>query len=69
MAILLKKMTIFVNFVEKNVKSLAIFWKSNGNFPEGQESKFVDKNDKLEPMLLWSHKVQLRLIEFSELFE
>ena len=36
MAILLKKMTIFVNFFEKNVKFLAIFGQSNGNFPEGQ---------------------------------
>ena len=31
-----KKKTIFVNFFEKNVKFLAIFWQSNGNFPEGQ---------------------------------
>ena len=31
-----EKMTIFVNFFEKNVKFLAIFWQSNGNFPEGQ---------------------------------
>ena len=35
LAILLKKMTIFVN-LKKNVKFLAIFWHSNGNFPEGQ---------------------------------
>ena len=32
----LKKKTIFVNLFEKNVKFLAIFWQSNGNFPEGQ---------------------------------
>ena len=31
-----EKMTIFVNFFEKNVKFLAIFWQSNDNFPEGQ---------------------------------
>ena len=31
-----EKMTIFVNFFEKNVKFLAIFWQSNGNFPKGQ---------------------------------
>ena len=36
MAILLKKMTIFGKFFEKNVKFLAMFWHSNGNFPEGQ---------------------------------
>ena len=36
LAILLKKMIIFVNFFEKNVKFLAIFWQSNGNFWEGQ---------------------------------
>ena len=36
LAILLKKMTIFIKFFEKNVKFLAIFWHSNGNFPEGQ---------------------------------
>ena len=35
MAILLKKMTIFVKFFEKNVKFLGIFRHSNGNFPEG----------------------------------
>ena len=29
-------MTIFVNFLEKNVKFLAIFWQSNGNFSESQ---------------------------------
>ena len=32
----LKKMKIFGNFFEKNVQFLAIFWQSNGNFPEGQ---------------------------------
>ena len=32
----LKKMKIFGNFFWKNVKFLAIFWQSNGNFPEGQ---------------------------------
>ena len=46
MAILLKKMKIFVNFFEKNVKFLAIFWQSNGNFPEGQvgtvQSAYMD---------------------------
>ena len=26
------------NFFQKNVKFLAIFWQSNGNFPEGQVS-------------------------------
>ena len=31
-----EKMKIFGNFFEKNVKFLAIFWHSNGNFPEGQ---------------------------------
>ena len=31
-----KKKKIFVNFFEKNVKFLAIFLHSNGNFPEGQ---------------------------------
>ena len=31
-----EKMTIFVNFFEKNVKFLAIFWQSNGNFQESQ---------------------------------
>ena len=36
MAIFLKKMKIFGNFFRKNVKFLAIFWQSNGNFPEGQ---------------------------------
>ena len=36
MAIFLKKMKIFGNFFWKNVKFLAIFWQSNGNFPEGQ---------------------------------
>ena len=36
MAILLKKMTIFVNFFAKNVKFLEMFLQSNGNFPEGQ---------------------------------
>ena len=34
-AIFLKKMKIFGNF-KKNFKFLAIFWQSNGNFPEGQ---------------------------------
>jgi len=29
-------MKIFINFFEKNVKFLAIFWQSNGNLPEGQ---------------------------------
>jgi len=29
-------MKIFGNFFEKNVKFLAIFWQSNGNFPKGQ---------------------------------
>ena len=36
MAIFWKKMKIFGNFFGKNVKFLAIFWQSNGNFPEGQ---------------------------------
>ena len=36
-----EKMTIFVNFFEKNVKFLAIFWQSNGNFPEGQLNTMV----------------------------
>ena len=36
--IFFKKITIFFNFFEKNVKFLAIFWQSNGNFPEGQNS-------------------------------
>ena len=35
-AFFLKKMKIFGNFFWKNVKFLAIFWQSNGNFPEGQ---------------------------------
>ena len=33
---MLKKITIFVNFYEKNIKFLAIFWQSNGKFLEGQ---------------------------------
>ena len=33
-----EKMTIFVNFFEKNVKFLAILWQWNGNFSEGQDS-------------------------------
>jgi len=37
MAIFLKKrMKFFGSFFWKNVKFLAIFWQSNGNFPEGQ---------------------------------
>jgi len=42
LTILLKKMAIFGylkkkgNFFRKNVKFLAFFWHSNGNFPEGQ---------------------------------
>ena len=35
LAILLKKMTNFVHFF-LNIKFFAIFWHSNGNFPEGQ---------------------------------
>ena len=45
--IFLKKMKIFVNSFEKNVKILAIFWHSNGNFPEGQVVlQFGTKCDK-----------------------
>ena len=36
MAIFWKKMKIFCIFFGKNVKFLANFWQSNGNFPEGQ---------------------------------
>ena len=32
----LKKCLVFGNFFEKDIKFLAIFWHSNGNFPEGQ---------------------------------
>jgi len=38
-------MKIFGNFFGKNVKFLAIFEQSNGNFPEGQistDTPFVD---------------------------
>ena len=38
-------MTIFGNFFEKNVKFLAIFWQSNGNFPEGQGSGATKKRN------------------------
>ena len=31
-----QKLSFFGNFFEKYVKFLAIFWHSNGNFPEGQ---------------------------------
>ena len=31
-----EKMKIFGYFLKKNVKFLAIFWQSNGNFPKGQ---------------------------------
>ena len=37
MAIFWEKLTIVCNFSEKNVKFLAIFGQSNGNFPEGQK--------------------------------
>ena len=40
MAIFLKKMKIFGNFFKKNVKVLAIFRQSNGNFPEGQIDRY-----------------------------
>ena len=43
MAILLKKMTIFVNVFEKNVKFWAIFWHSIGNFPEGQAGEITNE--------------------------
>ena len=43
--ILLTKMTNFVNFFEKNVKFLAVFWQSNGNFPECQLCVIVEKSD------------------------
>ena len=36
MAIFLNFVLIFGNVFEKNVKFLAIFWQSNGNFPVGQ---------------------------------
>ena len=38
MAILLKKQDNFCQFCWKNIKFLAIFWQSNGNFPEGQST-------------------------------
>ena len=37
LAIFWEKMTIFGIFFEKNVKFLATFWQSNGNFPESQQ--------------------------------
>ena len=40
MAIFLKKVKNFGHFFWKNVKFLAIFWQSNGNFPEGQVSSY-----------------------------
>ena len=36
----LKKKTTFGNFFDKNVKFLAMFWHSKGNFPESQLPSF-----------------------------
>ena len=52
LAIFLKKMKIVGNFFGKNVKFLAIFWQSNGNFPEGQVCIVNRKNN----VSLCSHK-------------
>ena len=41
MAILLKKWQFLSIFFFKNVKFLEIFWHSNGNFPEGQNSMLI----------------------------
>jgi len=46
-----KKMTIFVNFFLKKMSSLAIFWQSNGNFPEGQ---VWSRTDDVDSDNMWS---------------
>ena len=55
--IFLKKMKIFANFFEKYVKFLAIFWQSNGNFPEGHVWIFLQSNHKC-PSLKQTHRTQ-----------
>ena len=53
--ILLKKNENFCQFFEKNVKFLAIFWQSNGNFPEGQHPLYLIVN--WESMFMHVHGI------------
>ena len=52
-------MTIFVNFVEKNVKFLAIFLHSNGNFPDVQVLGLLSPCSLYSPGSLHLHVVEL----------
>jgi len=48
-----EKMTIFVNFFLK-CQVLAIFWQSNGNFPEGQPSTYVLSKQSSQCAQIWA---------------
>ena len=69
LSIFLKKMSIFVNFFEKNVRFLAIFWHWNDNFAEGQlwTNQFLScccvvfRNQELEAVRRFYRRGQARI--------